>query len=137
MFSVALIGPDGAGKSTVSRALVEWSRVPCKAIYMGDNLEACNFALPTSHLVRYLRRRRKHGSVEEPADETPLTSGNRKVPLGTNTVVRVPAGQFSGRRVVPAMVVLELPGAWEHRFIMIDTSFSTLLWTESTATYGL
>ena len=81
MFSVALIGPDGAGKSTVSRALVEWSRFPCKAIYMGDNLEACNLVLPTSRLVRSLRRRRKHGSVE-PAAEMPLTGGNRKVPLG-------------------------------------------------------
>lgn len=58
VFSVALIGPDGAGKSAVSRALVESSLFPFKAIYMGDNLEACNFALPTSRLLGYFRKRR-------------------------------------------------------------------------------
>jgi len=105
MFSVALIGPDGAGKSTVSRALVEWSRFPCKAFAKTPQA----------------RKRRRTGG-RNAFDERQSESA-----AGTNTVVRVPAGQFSGRRVVPAIVVLELPGAWEHRFIMIDTSFSTFL----------
>lgn len=64
MFSVALIGPDGAGKSAVSRALVESSLFPFKTIYMGDNLEACNFALPTSRLLGYFRKRRQDGNGE-------------------------------------------------------------------------
>lgn len=64
MFSVALIGPDGAGKSTISQTLVASSPFSFKAIYMGDNIEACNFALPTSRLVGYFRRRRRNKNPE-------------------------------------------------------------------------
>ena len=83
MFSVALIGPDGAGKSTISRALVESSPFLFKAIYMGDNIEACNFALPTSRLVGYFRRRRnRNAERSRAAGESSTTSGSRKVSLG-------------------------------------------------------
>lgn len=83
MFSVALIGPDGAGKSTISQALVETSPFAFKTIYMGDNIDACNFALPTSRLVQYFRRRRQRGSTEGAAGgEKPARSGNRKASLG-------------------------------------------------------
>jgi len=57
MFSVALIGPDGAGKTTISRMLEERSPLPLKYIYMGVNIAASNFALPTSRLFEYLRGR--------------------------------------------------------------------------------
>jgi thymidylate kinase len=57
MFSVALIGPDGAGKTTIARMLEERSQLPLKYIYMGVNIEASNFALPTSRLFEYLRGR--------------------------------------------------------------------------------
>src|SRR5882762_5451675 len=83
MFSVALIGPDGAGKSTISRALVESSPFLFKAIYMGDNIEACNFALPTSRLVGYFRRRRnRNPERSEAGDESSATSGSQKMSLG-------------------------------------------------------
>ena len=84
MFSVALIGPDGAGKSTVSRALVESSRVPCKAIYMGDNVEACNFALPTSRLLGYFRKRRhaRNGEETQVGSPAPATGASRTASLG-------------------------------------------------------
>jgi len=83
MFSVALIGPDGAGKSTISRALVESWPFLFKAIYMGDNIEACNFALPTSRLVGYFRRRRNRNAERSgAAGESSTTSGSRKVSLG-------------------------------------------------------
>lgn len=82
MVSVALIGPDGAGKSTISQALVEASPFAFKAIYMGDNIDACNFALPTSRLVQYFRRRRQRGSTGRTAGgETPVGSSKRKAPL--------------------------------------------------------
>lgn len=84
MFSVALIGPDGAGKSTVSRALVESSLFPCKAIYMGDNVEACNFALPTSRLLGYLRKRRhaRNGEGTQVGGPSQATSASRTTSLG-------------------------------------------------------
>ncbi len=83
MFSVALIGPDGAGKSTISRALVASSPFLFKTIYMGDNIEACNFALPTSRLVGYFRRRRNRNAERSgAAGESSTTSASRKVSLG-------------------------------------------------------
>lgn len=79
MFSVALIGPDGAGKSTISRALVEGSPLAFKGIYMGDNIEACNFALPTSRLVQYFRRRRRGANPgKATGGDTPVRSSRRK-----------------------------------------------------------
>ena len=52
MISVALIGPDGAGKSTIS-ALLEHEPLPApvKRIYMGVNLEASSLMLPTTRLA--------------------------------------------------------------------------------------
>lgn len=80
MFSVALVGPDGAGKSTVSRALLESSPFPCKVIYMGDNLEACNLALPTSRLFRYLRKRRRDRNKTGAQTGGPLPATGGKSP---------------------------------------------------------
>jgi thymidylate kinase len=83
-FSVALIGPDGAGKSTISRALVERSPLPLKVIYMGDNIESCNFALPTSRFIGYLRKRRRGGNAERSgtAGKSSGPSRSRKMSLG-------------------------------------------------------
>jgi len=62
MFSVALIGPDGAGKTTITARLQQFSTIPIKCLYMGINIEASNHALPTSRLVEYFKRRQKAGS---------------------------------------------------------------------------
>jgi thymidylate kinase len=58
-FTVALVGPDGAGKSTVGRLLPELLEVPARYIYMGINLEASNLLLPTTRW--YLRLKRWRG----------------------------------------------------------------------------
>jgi thymidylate kinase len=58
MRSVALVGPDGAGKSAVARALVEALPVPARRLYMGVNLEASTVMLPTTRLALALKRRR-------------------------------------------------------------------------------
>jgi thymidylate kinase len=52
VITVALIGPDGAGKSTIS-ALLEHEPMPApvKRIYMGVNLEASGLMLPTTRLA--------------------------------------------------------------------------------------
>lgn len=49
-FTVALVGADGAGKSTVSRALPERLDVPCRIMYLGVNLEEEAPMLPTTRL---------------------------------------------------------------------------------------
>lgn len=58
MFTVALIGADGAGKSTVSRRLERESSLPIKYIYMGVNLEASRMVLPTTRLILEIKRLR-------------------------------------------------------------------------------
>lgn len=84
MFSVALIGPDGAGKSTVSRALAESSLFSFKTIYMGDNVEACNFALPTTRLLRCFRKRwhDKNGKGKQAIGQSSAAGRSRTASLG-------------------------------------------------------
>jgi thymidylate kinase len=55
-FTVALIGPDGAGKTTVAVSLANRLAWPVEYLYMGINAEAANRALPTTRLVRAVKR---------------------------------------------------------------------------------
>jgi len=55
MASIALIGADGSGKTTIARKLMESPPVPLKYLYMGLNIESSNYALPTSRIVYYLK----------------------------------------------------------------------------------
>jgi thymidylate kinase len=56
MFSVALIGADGAGKSTISRKLAETFPLPVRILYMGVRLDSSNVLLPTSRLIQLVKR---------------------------------------------------------------------------------
>jgi thymidylate kinase len=56
MSSIALIGPDGAGKSTISRMLQEASGIPIKRLYMGVSVQSTNVMLPTSRLGERLKQ---------------------------------------------------------------------------------
>ena len=57
-FTVALLGPDGAGKTTVARELEQLLAIPVKYIYMGVNPDSSNYLLPTTRAVHALRRLR-------------------------------------------------------------------------------
>ncbi len=57
--AVALVGADGAGKSTISEMLENASLPrPVKTIYMGVNLEASSLMLPTTRLLLAVKRAR-------------------------------------------------------------------------------
>jgi thymidylate kinase len=75
MFTVALIGPDGSGKTTVARRLQEILPIPSTYIYMGVNWEASNHLLPTTRVVHAIRRARRgpppKGGPPEPPDHQP------------------------------------------------------------------
>ncbi|NOT29270.1 MAG: hypothetical protein HOP15_02345 [Planctomycetes bacterium] len=56
MVTVALIGADGAGKTSVARFLERSRELPIKYLYMGINTEASNHMLPTTRALRALKR---------------------------------------------------------------------------------
>lgn len=69
MSSVAVIGGDGAGKTTIAMRLEKLSPLPTKYLYMGTSTRSSNHALPTSRLVLlvkehdYRRRMLRSGAV--------------------------------------------------------------------------
>ena len=55
MLTIALLGADGAGKTTVGRRLPEELSVPVRYVYMGVNGAAATHGLPTTRLVRRVK----------------------------------------------------------------------------------
>jgi thymidylate kinase len=70
MFSVALIGADGAGKTTIARMLENSFPIPVKCIYMGVAIESTNVALPTSRLALKIKKMLAKGGNVSTASES-------------------------------------------------------------------
>jgi thymidylate kinase len=113
--SVALIGIDGAGKSTVARDVV--GRLPFDAgyLYMGVNLDASPVMLPTTRLALAIKRRRGGRSdmtvgLGEPTTHRngPIASIRRLVRI-TNWLAEEGYRAFLARRIQrrPAVVVFD------------------------------
>ena len=91
MFTIALIGPDGTGKSTISRKLQDLLPLPTKYIYMGINQEATNFALPTTRLWKKIKQASgRQSDMGGPPDP------NRLQPPPRNPLKRIARGLKSG-----------------------------------------
>jgi thymidylate kinase len=56
MFTIALIGPDGAGKTAISRRIIESIPLRLKYLYMGVNVDSSNRMLPTTRLAAAFKR---------------------------------------------------------------------------------
>lgn len=71
MQSIALMGADGAGKSTIIRQLTGILPVPVIQIYMGVNLDSSNLVLPTTllwHKIKHMSGNRSDvGGPPDPA----------------------------------------------------------------------
>jgi thymidylate kinase len=64
--TVALIGCDGAGKTTVARALEREPGLSIRYLYMGVSAEASNRQLPTTRLANFVKRARGGGGSQHP-----------------------------------------------------------------------
>lgn len=65
-FTVALVGADGAGKSTMARGLPDALPFPAVYLYMGVAPASSNRALPTTRLVHAIKRARGGGIYAGP-----------------------------------------------------------------------
>ena len=81
MFTVALIGADGSGKTTISNQLLESFPLPMKYIYMGIAVQSSNVMLPTSRLILYLKLRAHQKTVKN-LDSSPEFLEFNKVKRG-------------------------------------------------------
>jgi thymidylate kinase len=77
--SVAIIGPDGAGKSTLVQALQAVPTLPTLMIYMGTNPESTNYSLPTLRWMHRRSRRRRLAPATTPGQPPQSRSTIRRV----------------------------------------------------------
>ena len=92
MFTVALIGADGSGKSSVSRHLERTLPFPTKYVYMGVNLEASNLVLPSTRLLlEWKRARGRRPDLSRPRSLTvpPATGLTGRAGYALKRVLRV------------------------------------------------
>ncbi|MCJ7712452.1 MAG: hypothetical protein MUQ32_16645 [Chloroflexi bacterium] len=104
MTTVALIGPDGAGKTTIARRLPELLSFPTAYVYMGVAVESSDRLLPTTRLIHAVKQRRASGGGIEPGSTQPSTG---KAGGGGRAAT---AGHPRRRRSRPARAVLALAG---------------------------
>lgn len=65
MLTVALVGGDGAGKTTIANILEKSAPFSVKYLYMGPSVLSGDKALPTSRLARYLKLRALRKAAEK------------------------------------------------------------------------
>ena len=107
MITVALVGADGAGKSTMSRRVEQTLPVPAKYIYMGINQEASNLALPTTLLWQKVKRATgRQNNMGGPRDS------NQRKQLPKDSLARITRELKSGLRI--AYLIAE---EWFRQFV--------------------
>jgi thymidylate kinase len=92
-FSVALVGCDGAGKTTVARKLEDETDLPVRYLYMGVSSDSSNRQLLTTRLAHKVKRAR--GAAPDTAGPRepvyrPASKGlKQKVRRGTRATLRL------------------------------------------------
>jgi thymidylate kinase len=76
-FTIALIGPDGAGKTTLAEKLQHDLPFPIRYLYMGVSIESSNVTLPTSRLIALLKDKLGLRRVPPHVDPATLADGGR------------------------------------------------------------
>ena len=110
MSTVALIGGDGAGKTSIAKRLEEVCPLPIKYIYMGINPQAGEFSLPTTRLIYALKKRGYKKKMEKKED--PKSEDLSSSYLVYSKTVRSPI--WTALRLLNRMVE-----AWYRQFVSI------------------
>ena len=95
MFTVALIGPDGVGKTTIARRLEREFPLPLKYLYMGDNVETSNVMLPTTRWWKQRQLRRQRARLSEPAGPA-MTAAS--TPVATPAATATPTSRSGAKK---------------------------------------
>lgn len=107
MSSVALIGGDGAGKTSIARHLVEDPELRTKYLYLGMSAQSGDHLLPTSRLFLALRRR----AYRQEAGSR--SSGKERIPASEYEY----SGRKRGSVWVTARLVNRFLEAWYRQVI--------------------
>lgn len=89
--TIALIGQDGAGKSTITRSVVSHLPYDAETVYMGINLEASRVMLPTTRLSLVLKRQRGRrpdmtAHADDPSRRTGVLADLRRLARALNWI---------------------------------------------------
>jgi thymidylate kinase len=91
MFSVALIGADGAGKTTVARHLEAEQLLPIRYLYMGVSKRSSNRMLPTTRLLWALKqasgRDDDEGGPPDPSQKRRPARGWRRLAVSARRTI--------------------------------------------------
>lgn len=121
-FSVALIGCDGAGKTTVARELAGDPALGVRYLYMGVSPESSNRQLPTTRLIHAVKRARgaprDTGDPRAPGSPQPLPP-LRRARRGARAGLRL------GNRLAEEWYRQLLAGAYQRRgeVVLFDRHF--------------
>ena len=89
--SVAFVGPDGAGKTTVVEGILsEWSG-SARFVFMGAGIDQANYSLPTSRWLTRRKRKRLANLLEDPSVLPParLLSEDQQSKISGGSLVKL------------------------------------------------
>jgi thymidylate kinase len=114
MFTVALVGGDGAGKATVTRWLEQSLPMPAKYMYMGFSTQSSNHALPSSRLVLFLKRHSYRRAVRKKGATPPRHIPSRELEYSQRK---------QGTLWVAVRNVNRLAEAWYRQLVSLNSQF--------------
>lgn len=87
MTTIAIIGADGAGKTTIARMIQRANREAVEYVYLGANIESGNYRLPTSRLILFLKlrafeRKARREGITDPAYISTHHQDHREIKYG-------------------------------------------------------
>ena len=107
-FTLAIIGADGSGKSTVADRLVAQSHLRLKYMYMGASIDKSRFSLPTSRMLTNLKRRRL----------APLLGESGQLPPSNLMSEEMKSGAPRGRIVKALGMINRVAEEWYRQLIV-------------------